>query len=921
MPSNDFKIVGDPAVRDQHILPILTGKADYFPDRLPGRKLFGAIKTSTISKGWIKLSKGGGQVTGFIVTNSGSGYISPPTVTIAGGSGIGAAAKASIDALGRVSSIAVTSGGANYSTAPRVSLSGGGGSGAMAQATVSVRSAPAIDVSGALAEPGVKAVVTYMDVPTWTQMITQWGQEVAGVVATSRAAAIRACSLIDISYELAPAVIDPDAAINPGSPLAVPGGNATTGTNVGPPTVIMRGDIEAGLVSSPVMISREQDWTARFPNNTFEPFGCVAWWVGDDAFLWFPSTDVHSGKNAVVNALGWTANKIHAFSRYTGGGLDDKSGNPAGTPALIMSREIGGAPVELVYHRGLGVSLLQQHEARQSIRIGAKKDGTLLAYDTTAYTNTGRSGSFSVNMNGIQNSYTIPNYRHQSYSVTTNAPPASRWLGAGDLAGAMGYDSALDILADRLGISPYALRMKNVRPADAPSQDGTKLVWGGTAVPSILATLYEKSGYAGKWHAPGIKTMTDGRRHGIAIVGHIDSNGSVNGATRYLSMVMTGDGKVLLNVGGPRAFQTSLTSLCIMVAEAMGMAADDVRIGGWGSTDTTLTAGIESGVEYCASAGTAAVNLGLKARRDICLNALAKAPFSSLNAPGVTRAVAAALVSGGQVSGVVVTSPGAGYNGEPAVSFSGGGGARAYAVANVVDGRVVSVTVLNPGSGYSSSPAVTISGLSLADLGAGNSSIFLKSDKAVATTYRTAMSGTPVTAWTSNGWAASLISHAVGSSPVGSPCNTNDSGGAAAEVLVDTETGEVEVTGLWNCVDTGRTIYRKGVLKDLLGGCELMMAQALFYGNVTDPATGAQLGVHFSDGLFPTALDVKDVFDVTDIESDDAAGPFGTHGDMFSASSNASAIYCAIYNAIGVFPDTDHGPLTPDKVLKALGKA
>jgi CO/xanthine dehydrogenase Mo-binding subunit len=232
----------------------------------------------------------------------------------------------------------------------------------------------------------------------------------------------------------------------------------------------------------------------------------------------------------------------------------------------------------------------------------------------------------------------------------------------------------------------------------------------------------------------------------------------------------------------------------------------------------------------------------------------------------------------------------------------------------------VSVSVLNHGSGYTTAPAVTISGLSLADIDAKNSGIFLKADPTVNMTYRSAMSGVPVASWTANGWSASLRTHPVGVSPVGSACNTNGSAGAAAEVLIDPETGEVEVTGLWNCVDTGRTIYKKGVIKDLLGGCELMMAHLLFYGDIFDPKTGAVLSVQLSDTQFPTALDVKDVFTVTDVESDDAAGPFGTHGGIFSASSNVSAIYCAIYNAIGAFPDMHHGALSPDKILAALGK-
>ena len=81
------------------------------------------------------------------------------------------------------------------------------------------------------------------------------------------------------------------------------------------------------------------------------------------------------------------------------------------------------------------------------------------------------------------------------------------------------------------------------------------------------------------------------------------------------------------------------------------------------------------------------------------------------------------------------------------------------------------------------------------------------------------------------------------------------------------------------------------------------------------------IGSQFTESQVPTCLDVKDVFTVTDVESDDAAGPFGAHGIGEPCSSNCSSIYCAVYNAIGVWPDMDHGAMSPNKVLKALGKA
>ena len=129
-----LNVIGDPNTHDQHAAWILTGKMDFAGDRLPGTKLFGAIKASTIAHGSVK----------------------------------------------------------------------------------------SVDASKALAEPGVRAVITWEDCPAWSQSILQWGQEVAGVVADDWYTAVRATELIDVTYDVSPTVFDPDEAMKPGSPLAGP---------------------------------------------------------------------------------------------------------------------------------------------------------------------------------------------------------------------------------------------------------------------------------------------------------------------------------------------------------------------------------------------------------------------------------------------------------------------------------------------------------------------------------------------------------------------------------------------------------------------------------------------------------------------------------------------------------------------------
>ena len=94
---------------------------------------------------------------------------------------------------------------------------------------------------------------------------------------------------------------------------------------------------------------------------------------------------------------------------------------------------------------------------------------------------------------------------------------------------------------------------------------------------------------------------------------------------------------------------------------------------------------------------------------------------------------------------------------------------------------------------------------------------------------------------------------------IGSACNCCGDSATCAEVAVDAETGQVEILGLWNAVDTGRTVFRQGALKEMMSGTELIIGQALFYGDIYDKATGAIISTSYLDALFPTTLDFETV--------------------------------------------------------------
>lgn len=747
-----LNILGNSDNHDQHGRHIVTGKADFAGDRLPGGKLYGALKLANIAHGKIK----------------------------------------------------------------------------------------SIDASGALAEPGVRAVITHAECPIWMDAIFFWGQEVAGVVADDPNTAARAALRIKIEYEVYPFILDPDEAMKNGAVLSdvLPGSNTRLVTN------LTRGDVSAGMARADVVVETTQPWSSSYQHNTIEPHQSLAWWVGEHVYFWATSQHIHNAKNTLVNSLGMPGNLVHAFTHFTGCGHGDKNSANAAVIAAVMSRAVGGAPVHFGESRHDNVLVnTRQFAVKSSIKLGARKDGTLTAIDARFWGDGGRNAAAPIaNVHfGLRTTYKCPEASFQVTVVNTNAPPRGFWRCVNDPPGAVNYDAALDKLAQKLGIDPYQLRRKNMRPFDAPDQDAPFQVWGGTALEQCFDWVYGNSDYKGKYHVAGMKTLDDGRLHGIGITGHIDSHGTVSGASRGATILMTPDGRALINMGGARGSEGGATVCCHVAAETLGMKYEDVGVGEWGNTDVTLDAGMQAGSTFTPSAGSAFYNAAMDLRTKILNFAVTRVPFR---------------------------------------------------------------------------------GSAVEDLDTKNSEVFLKSDVTKKLSFREVMSGAPPTAGVGNGWSPSLRSRPVGGVAVGSACNCNGDSATCAEVAVDTETGEVEILGLWNAVDTGRTVFKQGTLKEMMSGNELIIGQALFYGDIYDEKTGAVISTSYVDALFPTTLDFKtERLHVQDIESDDSAGPYGAHGIGEPCVSNYSAVICAIFNATGKWIDMDKGACTPDKVLKALGKA
>jgi xanthine dehydrogenase molybdenum-binding subunit len=140
-----------------------------------------------------------------------------------------------------------------------------------------------------------------------------------------------------------------------------------------------------------------------------------------------------------------------------------------------------------------------------------------------------------------------------------------------------------------------------------------------------------------------------------------------------------------------------------------------------------------------------------------------------------------------------------------------------------------------------------------------------------------------------------------------------------AEIAVDTETGAIEVLKIVNVNDVGKVIDPLGVEAQQYGGTYMGLGRCMLEEGIYDPSTGVRLSDNIIDYKIPTMRDFGPI-ETYAIETALGYGPYGCLGVGESCSDLTSHIIApALQNAIGVWIDTF--PITPDKVLKALGKA
>jgi CO/xanthine dehydrogenase Mo-binding subunit len=494
-----------------------------------------------------------------------------------------------------------------------------------------------IDVSKALALPGVHAVITHDDFPEPDEPVMQtirgpqptaWdserimarrkvllkGHPIAAVCAIDHHIAEDAVELIEVEYEVLHAVVTIDDALAPNAPILHDDGlsDLVDGlfelvndqpSNIARTMQMGMGDIDVGFAEAEIVIERVYE-TAMAHQGYIENHNGTASWNRDGKLTIWTSTQGAFGiRQNVARILNLPLGDLRVIPTEIGGGFGAKNVVYLEPLAALLSKK-SGRPVQMTMNRTEVLEATGPTSGtRTSIKMGAKRDGTLVAadirleYQAGAYPGSPVPGGARCALA----SYDVPHQRIIGLDIVLNRPKVAAYRAPGAPASAFAVEAVLDELADMLEMDPMELRQKNGTSEGQPRSDGA--VHGSVGVQEVITATMQHPHYRAEITEPDV-----GR--GVAM-GFWQNGGGESSA--YATVHADGTTTLVtgsVDIGGQRA------ALAMQFAETMGIAYEDVN-SLVGDTDTIGYTGNTGGSRTTFATGWAAYQAALDIREQL----------------------------------------------------------------------------------------------------------------------------------------------------------------------------------------------------------------------------------------------------------------------------------------------------------------
>ena len=439
-------------------------------------------------------------------------------------------------------------------------------------------------------------------------MVRFAGQRVAAVVADSVATADAACALIRVDYEIRPAVFGPDAALAAGAPVLHPdveplragtagpagqaggaghdssttGGAALPARNVAAEVHGHLGDVDAGFAEADAVYEGTFG-SQRVQHVHLETHAAIGWLDGGRLVLRTSSQTPFLTRDELCRIYGLDRSQVRVFTARIGGGFGGKQEMLTEDVVALAVLRLG-RPVQLELTREEQfTAATTRHPMRVTVRLGARRDGTLTAVQLRTVADTGAYGNHSGGVlfhssNEAISLYRCPNKRVDGWSVYTNTVPAGAFRGYGLSQSAFAVESGIDELARMLRLDPAVMRRRNlVRPGDpllSFSEQPDDVQVGSSGVLECLDLVQAALDSGRGEPVPDGPGWLAGRGIAVTMLDSVPPGGH----QAHVRIAERPDGGYRLAVGTAEFGNGTATVHRQLAASALGCRADDIEL-------------------------------------------------------------------------------------------------------------------------------------------------------------------------------------------------------------------------------------------------------------------------------------------------------------------------------------------------------
>ena len=485
-----------------------------------------------------------------------------------------------------------------------------------------------IDISKAKALPGVVAILHRSNLPAeyrdvqfgsgppyrylFNEEMFEAGSPVAVVAAERDHIADEAIHLIEVNYEILPAVLDMMEGIKPSTPKQWD--NRETGTIVGITPPLVRGTPEAATaevnVEAVLTKSTEQHVALELSN-------CLMHWDEDRLIAYYTTQYAHGCRAGLAKALKIPLNRVRFIQvGYMGSGYGYRSSVDLSEVHAAILAKITGRPVKNMNTRAEDfVTRTHRPECRNEMKLGVNRDGTLQYGRFRIYANVGAQRAAAANGSwfNMQNLYKFPNLKLEGIDVFTNSYKAGAYRCVGHPNGTFALEMIVERAAYAVGMDPVEFRLKNLNEVGNPD---TRKPFSNPGMRDCIVAASERVGWKQKWHAPRARQVRPGVFHGIGLAAHACSHGAGTDPATGQVIVNT-DGSVQCLSGTTEIGGGQRTEMAMIAAEALGVPLNRVSITTQVDTDSTTDTGVTGGSRQTNSGGRGMYEAAIDAKRQI----------------------------------------------------------------------------------------------------------------------------------------------------------------------------------------------------------------------------------------------------------------------------------------------------------------